>query len=65
MNLNELLVELREEMERGCCYGIRLNRKNEVIIFYHPWGCEAEWSCKLEERVSLYKKIGEWRKRDS
>ena len=63
MNLGELLLELHDKMEGGCCYGIRLNRKNEVMIFYHPWGCESEWSCKPDGREDLYKRVDEWRER--
>ena len=51
-----LLLRLQKEVSPDHCYGIRFEN-NELVIFYHPYGCDEEWVSNIEEIDNLLNKI--------
>jgi len=61
INYHELLVKLRESVGNRCCCGIRLLKNDSIEIFYHPYGCESEWTSTTDDFDNLIERILEWR----
>lgn len=63
-SLMALLKLLRERLPKQACYGIRLQpgEGEEILVFYHPWGCEEEFTATSETLDGFFAKVEEWQR---
>lgn len=59
--MKDKLIEFRDDLEdlglEDSCWGVRLDEKGQVILFYHPYGCEDEWVSGVNDKDKILDKI--------